>query len=129
MTPDPKPKRDAAVAIVNRYLKPDVKWDASKEMVAFWRLWAQYPSLAFWTKHELGYPLNSMFYFSTPEGKARLETDFIVFNFTYPEQPKLDIAPESGYTAGDSPTPAPILTPRRARSAAEFLSSHHGQTH
>lgn len=125
MTPDPKPKRDAAVAMVNRFLKPTPKWDAAKEMPTMYRLFAQYPSTAFWTHYEVGFPLNSLFYFLTPEGKERLASDWVVFHFRFPDA-KLDTGSELGYTAE---TPAPVLPPRRARSAAEFLSSHHGQTH
>ena len=114
----PKPPPRAQVeAIVRRYLKPDQTPNWRQEMPLAYQLYKAYPSVAFWTHHELPFALNSMAWFLTEQGKAQLESDWLVYHWTPPEASSevgIDSAPQPVYNA-------PTLPPARPRTVAEFL--------
>lgn len=119
--PAPKPPPRAVVAtIISRYLKETPKWDARREFPLFYGLWKVYPDVAFWTKHELGYRLNSLAHFLTPEGKARLQTDHRLFHFTLDTPPEVPHTDESDTLP---PPPAPVFPAMRPRTMAEYLKT------
>jgi hypothetical protein len=127
--PIPKaPRRADALLIISRYINPMVKWVEKNELTAFYILWRDYPSSTFWLKHDLGFRLNSLFWFRTLEGAAKLRADWDVFHLKDLALP-LDKKPEPTYDGGvietDStpPPPAPILPPRRDQSVAGFLKT------
>jgi hypothetical protein len=113
------PTRDQRAAIIKRYLKPDQNVDWAREMITFAALWKQYPSLDFWTRHELPFALNHMSFFQTPEGAAMLESDWAVFHYNpaAPAQEVLDNTPQPAYTVPYTP---PVARPR---TVAEFLKT------
>ena len=115
------PTRDQRAAIIKRYLKPDQNIEWAREMATFAALWKQYPSLAFWTHHEIPFMLNHMSFFQTVEGAAMLESDWAVFHYNppepAPESAALDTVPQSAYNVPYNPTPV------RPRTVAEFLKS------
>lgn len=118
------PSRDQRAAIITRYLKPDQTIHWAREMATFSILWKAYPSLPFWTHHELPFALNHMTWFQSVEGVAQLESDYLTFHYT-PSDPSstpqanetLDSAPQPAYDVGYTP---PVARPR---TVAEFLKT------
>lgn len=122
-SPPKRPPVAQCDAIIRRYLKPDQNIDWAREMITFSALWKAYPSLAFWTHHELPFALNHMTWFQSVEGAATLESDWVVFHYEIPmpseptvgsRESALDITPQPVYTA-----PTPVIP----RTVAEFLKS------
>lgn len=131
------PKRVESEAIIRRFLKADQPIYWQREMVVWYRLWKQYPSVAFWMAYELpfgeaggGKALNMMSWFENPEGQADLARAWLLFHYTPPEttpssDSQLDSSPQAPYTGGiENPlAPSPPLPPRRPRTIAELLRS------
>ncbi len=121
----PKPPPRAQVeAIVRRYLKPDQTPNWRQEMPLAYGLLKAYPSVTFWTRHELPFQLNSLAWFLTEQGKATLASDWTVFHWTPPDpssdpqaETTLDTTPQPGYTVPYTP---PVARPR---TVAEFLKT------
>ncbi len=122
----PKPPPRAQVeAIVRRYLKPDQTPNWRQEMPLAYGLLKAYPSVAFWTHHELSFALNSLAWFLTEQGKAQLASDWTVFHWNPPSDPSstpqadaaLDTTPQPAYTVPYTPSAA------RPRTVAEFLKT------
>jgi hypothetical protein len=114
--PSAKPSRAQMDAIIRRYVKDGVTPDWRKDMPIAYNLFKRYPSLAFWTHHELPFGLNSMAWFLTEQGAAQLESDWVVFHYDIPKEPELPpieilIKPPSPYHA----------SPARPKTVAEFL--------
>ena len=118
-------------AIVRRFLKPDQNILWSREMPKFTQLWKALPSLSFWQSHELPFKLNHMSWFDSVEGKANLESAWVLFHYNPPavtEEEALDNARQMADTPGvDDPsiTPfiAPPVPPSRPRTVAEMMKS------
>ncbi len=115
----PKVTREQAASIVRRYLKPEseqpIVW--AREMASFYRLWKVYPSLAFWTHHELDFLLNHLSYFETESGAIHLKADWDVFHYVpsepvyIPSEPvPLDANTQSNYTVSKPRSIAQYLT-------------------
>lgn len=84
--PPKSPPRAQIEAIIRRYLKPEITTpDWRREFSTFHGLWKQYPSLDFWTRHELPFKLNSLVWFRGADGQAQLASDWIIFFFTFAE--------------------------------------------
>lgn len=96
--PSKPPSRGTIMEIVRRYLKKGVTPVWSREIPVFHTLWKTYPSLPFWTRHELGYRLNSMLHFLTEEGKAKLSSDWTIFHFVYQEPAPISEVTRAGDT-------------------------------
>src|SRR3954468_6806618 len=101
----PKPPPRAQVCdIIVRYLKPGQTPNWRQECPLWYGLWKAYPSIAFWTHHELPFPLNSLAWFLTEQGKAQLASDWTVFHYnplSTPEaapQVEVDTTPQPVYT-------------------------------
>ncbi len=122
-TTGPKPPPRAQVeAIIRRYLKPDQTPNWRAEFPLTYGLLKAYPSVTFWTHHELPFQLNSMAWFLTEQGKATLASDWLVFHYVPTEAAQveadtaLDSAPQPAYTVPYTP---PVARPR---TVAEFLT-------
>ncbi len=116
----PKPPPRAQVdAIIRRYLKPDQTPNWRQEFPLWYTLFKAYPSVTFWTRHELPFALNSLAWFLTEQGKAQLASDWLVFHYVPPAQEEvaLDTIPQPDYTVPYTPLPA------RPRTVAEFLKT------
>ncbi len=120
MTKVKLPTLAARDAMVRRYLKPDQNIDWRREMPAFVELFKRYPSVEFWTHHELPFKLNHMSWFTSIEGAVQLESDWSVFHY-HPSEPAsntvLDINLQSAYNGNSVATPPP-----RPVTVAQFLS-------
>lgn len=122
----PKPPPRAQVSlIIKRYLKPEAteKGVPRSELVQFYRLWRQYPSAPFWERHELGFKLNSLYWFSTPEGAETLARDYLVFHFEFappPEAAPVEVSPDH-VDKTTQPSYYQPTTPARPKTTAEFL--------
>ena len=108
-------------AIVRRYLKPDQTPNWRQEMPLAYGLLKAYPSVAFWTHHELPFALNSLAWFLTEQGKATLASDYLVFHYQPPEPAQVEVVLDKG----DQPayTVPYTATPVRPRTVAEFLKT------
>lgn len=126
MTHNAKPKlppRVKVIEILRRYLRPEALIDAKSDYAIFYGLFSQYPSLDFWTRHELSFPLNSVKWFLTVPGKAQLASDWTTFHFV------LDTGSQEGYDGGVKAESTPDITPdyvapvKRAATVADLLKS------
>ncbi len=119
----PKPPPRAQVdAIIRRYLKPDQTPNWRTEFPLWYGLWKAYPSVTFWTHHELPFALNSLAWFLTEQGQAQLASDWLVFHYDPASTPQVtpevvDTTPQPAYTEPYKPTPV------RPRTVAEFLKT------
>lgn len=118
-TPKPKlPPRTVVVTILRRYLKPEALIDAKSDYAIFYSLFKTYPSLDFWTRHELSFPLNSVKWFLTVPGKAQLASDWTTFHFS------LDTGSQEGYDGVKvESTPDYIPPVKRPSTVADLLKS------
>ena len=125
----PKPPPRAQVeAIVRRYLKPDQTPNWRQEMPLAYGLLKAYPSVAFWTRHELSFALNSLAWFLTEQGKAQLESDWVVFHWDGSPTPAAEPPSEAVAQATVDTSPqldynAVMLPPARPRTVAQFLKT------
>ncbi len=115
------PSRDQRATIIQRYLKDDQNVHWAREMVTFAALWKAYPSIAFWTRHELPFRLNHMTWFQSVEGAAQLESDWTVFHYV-PSAPQEDVG-QSTQTLDTPHEPTYHVPHRRPRTVAEFLKT------
>jgi hypothetical protein len=113
------PPRAQVCDIIKRYLKSDTTPNWRVECPLWYtKLWPAYPSVAFWTRHELSFPLNSLAWFLTEQGKAQLASDWLVFHYEPPAEPApvvLDTTPQPVY-------PVPY-TKARPSTIAAFLKT------
>lgn len=129
------PPRAQVDAIIRRYLKPDQTPNWRAEFPLYYGLWKRYPSVAFWTHHELPFPLNSLAWFLTEQGKATLESDWVVFHYVPPavsttltgapaEESPPPAAPSEARGVDTLPQPAYTVPapPVRPRTVADFLN-------
>ncbi len=123
------PAKGKMFNIIRRYLKKDRTPDWKREIQIFHKLWKQYPSFSFWTKHTLSFELNTLRWFETIQGKAQLASDWAVFHYV-PElemttSDPLDIFPlptEENPTVESSRVVVPLV--RRPKSIADLLANH-----
>ena len=119
-TPVKPPSRAAVERILRRYLKPTALIDAKSDFAIFYGLFKTYPSLDFWTRHELAFELNSVKWFLTPDGKAQLASDWTTFHFV------LDTESQSGYgqvTTEKVTTSDYVAEPKKPKTIADFLKT------
>lgn len=110
------PPRTKVVEILRRYLKPEALIDAKSDYAIFYTLYKTYPSLDFWTRHELSFPLNSVKWFLTVPGKAQLVSDWTTFHFS------LDTGSQVGYDGGMRDiTPDYVSPVKKAATIASLL--------
>lgn len=131
------PPRAQVVQIIDRFLKPEVKWPAPREMPVFYRLWKQFPDVDFWTHWDLPFKLNSMLWFGTADGREALVNGYAVYRFTFPADAAQDASTASipidtsRETVYDHPIRPPSI--RRPTTVGAFLkgaassdpSTHH----
>lgn len=136
VTPKPPP-RAACYSIIERYLKVGQKILPGRDLAAFYRLWKQYPSEAFWRTYELPFGLNSLNFFTWfegQEGRDELNRAWLMFNYVPKDQgvttPKsepfsevIDNNTEPDY---NPPQLSPTLQPRKPNTVAEWLKSKKG---
>ncbi len=117
------PTRAQCDAIIRRYLKEDQNIEWKREMPTFYSLWKQYPSFAFWTRHEIPFRLNHMSFFQTVEGAAMLQSDWLVFHYEVPKEAPVPVESISLIDTLSQPIYNPLYTERRPRTVAEFLKT------
>lgn len=124
------PPRAACCTIIKRYLKVDQKIQPGRDLAAFYRLWKQYPSEAFWLTYELPFGLNTLNFFTWfegQEGKDELDRAWLMFNYVPKDQgvttPKSEPFSEviDNNTEPDYDVPKPIHIPPKPKTVAEWL--------
>ena len=119
------PTRDQRAAIIKRYLKPDQNVEWAREMITFAALWKAYPSIAFWTRHELPFMLNHMSWFQSVEGAAQLASDWLVFHYETTSDPSSTPQVTLGVDTSSQPDyTVPYVTSARPKTVAEFLKTN-----
>lgn len=115
-TPAIKPPSKVQVGeIIKRYLKPTALVDPKTDFPIFYNLFKKYPSIDFWTRHELAFELNSIKWFLTVEGRAQLTTDWTTFHFV------LDTESQSDYSERVDVTPDYVREGKKPSTIADFL--------
>lgn len=83
----PNPKFRAAQFIVGKLVKKEsIDW--AREIKIAQRLLTKFPDVKFWEWLNLGFQLNSLAWFISPDGTKRLKKEFGQFNLVLPEPPK-----------------------------------------
>lgn len=111
-------------AAITRLVKPESLREPGawpREMKLLNDLIVIYPSDSFWACSELGFTLNSLAYFRTPEGSETVSNLWTVFHWTYPEIDTQTLPSDT--EQGATPPPSEASTPRRPITIAGFLSS------
>jgi hypothetical protein len=69
--------------VINKLIKSDcIYW--ARDLKILKGLLVQYPDLEFWKNISLGFQLNSLAWFITPDGKKRLDEDYKMFHLKAP---------------------------------------------
>jgi hypothetical protein len=127
--PDPlkPPPRAICVAIIERLLKEGQSIYWKRELPTFYRLWKQYPNVAFWQGYELPFgdgthALNMMSWFEG-DGATDLARAWLLFNWTPPEPDPLPPRDTNLPDPLDVPTSTQLHSPTtsRPRTIAEML--------
>jgi hypothetical protein len=98
--------------LILRFLK-EGQHPTRNDFTAFYAIWKLFPDEKFWRNYKLDFPLNSMFYFLSEEGKERLKTDIQVFN--------LDIQPEQSYNLEKEKVGEDVVVKRPNGTIADLL--------
>lgn len=113
-TPKRKPllTRPETIGLCKRFLKDD-KYEGAQALMAMYKLIKQYPSREFWLAYQLGFQLNSLFWFLGKDGQERLARDWSLYQLKLKqvEQPKLE-----ENKVGDD-----VVVERPKTSVADFL--------
>ncbi len=117
------PTKKEIGAIIERFLKKDQPIYWPREMVAFYRLWKQYPNKLFWQTYELPFGdgvngLNMMTWFDTAEGQLDLGNAWLLFNYNPPAPIENTTIDNSSQVVYD--VPAPVID-RSPKTLAQFL--------
>ncbi len=100
------------IGLVKRFVKEEA-YEPVRDTVAFYKIYAEFPDEAFWRAYDLGFTLNSMFWFLSDEGRQKLKTDIALFH--------LDLSPAAQYQMEDAKVgeDAPIV--RKKTTMADLL--------
>ena len=107
----PLGKREIA-GLIKRFIKEGA-YNATADTIAFYKVWALFPDEKFWRNYELGFQLNSIFWFLSEDGKAKLTVDLALFN--------LDIPPETKYDMKEDKVGDDIVTRKPKTTMADLL--------
>jgi hypothetical protein len=99
--------------LAKRYLKDPKTFSAVKDLFVFYRLWAKYPSEAFWRVHTLPFQLNYVMWLTGKDGQEQLARDWSIFHLTLPKPETVVLEAEK---VGED-----VVIERKPRTLAELL--------
>ncbi len=102
----------AAIGLVKRFVKED-SYEPIRDIVAFYKIYAEFPDEAFWRVYDLGFQLRSMFWFLSDEGRQKLKTDIALFH--------LDMTPATEYHMEDAKVGADVPILKKKSTMADLL--------
>lgn len=105
--------RPEVIGLCKRWLKPG-SYDPRRDTIVLYQLLKRYPNRDFWMAYVLDWQPESLYYFMSAHGKARLENDWAVFSLDMPAQPTYALE-----TAKIEAPPATI--DRKPRTVADLL--------
>ncbi len=100
------------IGLVKRFVKEDA-YEPIRDTVAFYKIYAEFPDEAFWRAYDLGFQLNSMFWFLSDEGRAKLKTDIALFH--------LDLSPAAPYQMEDAKVGEDVQIVKKKTTMADLL--------
>jgi len=98
--------------LIKRFVKEGA-YSATADTIAFYKIWALFPDEKFWRNYELGFQLNSLFWFLSEDGKAKLTTDIALFN--------LDVPPETKYDMSETKIGEDIIVRKTNKTTADLF--------
>lgn len=81
--------RQEILSLCKRFVKPE-QYTPSRDAMVMYQLIKQFPDCAFWRNYELGFCLNSMFWFKSRDGQDRLKTDWSLFHLDMKGEQRYD---------------------------------------
>lgn len=105
-------KKREVIGLVKRFVKED-SYEPVRDTVAFYKIYAEFPDEAFWRAYDLGFTLQSMFWFLSEDGRAKLKTDIALFH--------LDMTPQTEYHMEDQKVGEDAPVVRRKTTMADLL--------
>ena len=111
-----KPKallsRAEVIGLCKRFAKEGCYKPLESPMVIY-KLLKMFPNREFWFHYELGFQLNSLFWFLGKEGQDRLKRDWSIFH--------LDLLPQKEYKLEDAKVGEDVKIESKPKTMAEFL--------
>ncbi len=83
--------RSEVTTIVKRMVKPDA-YQARRDIMLFYKVFAEFPDAAFWRVHELGFELNCIAWFLSDDGRAHIKQALSLYHLDMPPHPVYDMA-------------------------------------
>lgn len=93
--------------IVKRLVKPD-EYQARRDIMLFYKVFALFPDAAFWRVYELPFQLNCVAWLLSEDGKAHTKTAISVFHLDIDPQPSYHM--ETTKVGEDAPVSRPKTT-------------------
>jgi hypothetical protein len=106
--------RPEVIGLCKRWMKPGA-YDPMRDMIVLYGLIKKYPSRAFWLAYTLDWQPDSLYYFVGANGRAKLESDWQVFNLDIPAQP--------AYALETAKVGEDVVINKKPRTIAELLKS------
>lgn len=104
--------RSEITTIVKRFVKPD-EYQARRDIMLFYKVFAEFPDAAFWRVHDIGFQLNCVAWLLSEDGKAHIRSALAVYH--------LDIEPQPSYHMEETKVGADAPISRPARSVADLF--------
>lgn len=104
--------RAEVTQIVKRFVKPD-EYQARRDIMLFYKVFAEFPDAAFWRVHDIGFQLNCIAWLLSEDGKAHIRSALAIYH--------LDIEPEPEYHMEETKVGADARIRRTVRSVSDLF--------
>lgn len=114
--PKPKPllTRPEVVGLCKRWLKPGM-YQPLRDPIVLYQLIKKYPNRDFWLAYTLDWQPDSLYYFMSAHGKAKLQSDWEVFQLDIPTQP--------AYALETAKVGEDVVIDKKPQTVADLLKS------
>lgn len=83
--------RNETIGLAKRFVKED-KYNPANDLMVLYRLFKKFPNRQFWLNYDLGFQLNSTFWFLSKEGNEKLKTDYSIFTLHIDSRKPVEIS-------------------------------------
>lgn len=104
--------RKEATGLAKRFVKPE-QYDPKRDVMVMYMLFKKFPSRDFWFHLDLGFQLNSAFWFTGADGQKKLQTLWELFH--------LDMKPQTEYKLEDQKQGQDFEVTQKPKTIADLL--------
>lgn len=88
-------------------MKPE-EYQARRDIMLFYKVFAEFPDAPFWRVYELGFELNCVAWLLGDDGRAHIKAAIALYHLDMPPHPVYDMLDTK--TGDDMPTSRPVRT-------------------